>query len=231
MRGRSGVGCCARYSARCFLRSARSGCPRRSRPAHRARGAARAPDAAARTAPRAATRRTRRRATAARALLLQNVCRGGGEVIGATGDVGVHRPRLVGAAVALAVDAPGVVAAAREPVHDRRIGLAGELQVEFRRRRHRRAVHEQDRAAARVVASRRRITTAQLLAPEEKPHVVRAHGLTVQCSLPVTSASARQAQGGCAAARGGRRGRGRTHRGQRGQKIPARLRCGSGAVH
>ena len=49
----------------------------------------------------------------------------GREVVGAVGDVAVDVALLVGAAVAFHVDAPADEAAAREPVHHRRVGTAG----------------------------------------------------------------------------------------------------------
>ena len=69
--------------------------------------------------------------------VLLHVLRHGKDVVGAAGDVGVDRPRLIRAAVALAVEAPGVVAQAREPVHHRRMRAAGDLQVVRRHRLHR----------------------------------------------------------------------------------------------
>ena len=77
------------------------------------------------------------------------------EVVGADGDVGVDVAMLVRPPVALHVDAPGVVAEAREVVHRRGVGAPGHLEVEGRLGGHRRAVDEQDRPSRRR-ASRRR---------------------------------------------------------------------------
>jgi hypothetical protein len=86
------------------------------------------------------------------------------EIVGAVRDIEVHVALLVGAAVAFHVDRPGVEAALREPVHRRRIGAAGDGEVERRLRRHRRAVHEQDRRLARIGA-------AHVFLPEKQAHL------------------------------------------------------------
>ena len=80
--------------------------------------------------------------------LVEDVRGGRRQVVGAARNIGVDRPPFVGATIPFAIDAPRVVTQAREPVHRRCLGLARNLQVEHRRRRYRRAVHEQDRAAA-----------------------------------------------------------------------------------
>ena len=70
-------------------------------------------------------------------------------IIGAVRNVAIDRPRLVRAAVALVVEAPGIEAARGKPFHRRGIRPPGHLQVESGLRRHGRAVHEQDRPPGR----------------------------------------------------------------------------------
>ena len=95
------------------------------------------------------------------------------DVVRAGRYVGVDRTALVGPAVTFAVDAPGVVAKAREPVHHRVLGLARHLQIEHRRPGHRRAVHEENGAASRAARSR----IAQFLAQQEETNAVAPDAL------------------------------------------------------
>ena len=88
------------------------------------------------------------------------------QIVGAVGNIKVDRPLLVRAAVALVVQAPGVVAARREPLHHRGIGPPGHREVESGLRGHRGAVHEQDGRFRRGASGRR-------LAPEEEPNIAR----------------------------------------------------------
>src|SRR5215471_15010182 len=84
---------------------------------------------------------------------LFDIARGREAIVGAVGDGRVVVAGLGGAAVALHVDTPGVVAAPREEIHRRGIGAPRYLQVEGRLRSHGRAVHEQDSAGgARGIA-------------------------------------------------------------------------------
>ena len=182
----------ARYSGSRFLRSVSVGLPSpvytsasSARRAHALRMAlGEQPDAQ-----RAGGRAVEQQLLAA--VVLQDVLRNRRHVVSAAGDVGVDRPRLVGAAVAFAVEAPGVVAEAREPVHDRRLGPTGDLQVEHRRRLHRRAVHEQNRA----MALHRRARLARRLRHRNSLTLSAPARLIVQCSVPVTCANASE---GCA---------------------------------
>ena len=105
-------------------------------------------------------------------VLLHDVFRRGRNVVCATGDIGVHGTRFVGASVAFAIDAARVVAKARKPVHRRRFRLTGNLQIENRRCRHRRAVHEKNCPAPRL--RRRR---SERLAPQEQPDVLAIRSL------------------------------------------------------
>ncbi len=72
-----------------------------------------------------------------------DVGRGREAVVGAEGDRRIVVASLFGAAVALHVDAPGVVAVMGEPFHHRRIRAARDVEIEGWLARHRRAVHEQ----------------------------------------------------------------------------------------
>ncbi len=101
---------------------------------------------------------------------LFDIARGREAVVGAVGDGGVVVAGLGGAAVALHVDAPGVVAAPREEIHGRGIGAPRHLQVEGRLRGHGRAVHEQDsaggaRGIAGVLVPQEQADLAALLGP------------------------------------------------------------------
>ena len=69
---------------------------------------------------------------ALRARRLHDVGRGGTQVIGAIGDVGGDVAMLVGATVALHIDAPGVVALRHEPIHNRGERTSGHLKIEGR---------------------------------------------------------------------------------------------------
>src|SRR5262245_5728738 len=97
--------------------------------------------------------------------LLQHDRDRGLEVLDAAVDVGIVAG-AAGAAVAVVVHGPHVVAVAREHVHERIFALARHGEVVGRARRIRRAVHqEQDRQ--RLLAGARR---ADALAPEVEPH-------------------------------------------------------------
>src|SRR5262245_52348949 len=101
---------------------------------------------------------------------LLDIGRGRKAVVGAVGDGRVVVAGLGRAAVALHVDAPGVVAAAGEEIHDRGIGTPRHLQVEGRLRSHGRAVHEQDSAGraggiAGVLVPQEQADIAALLGP------------------------------------------------------------------
>ena len=86
------------------------------------------------------------------------------EVLHAAGDVGVaFGPR--GAAVALVIDRPHVVAPAREDVHHRVLAAAGDGEVEARARGDRRAVDEEEDGSGRRPRRRR----ARSLAEEREP--------------------------------------------------------------
>src|SRR4029453_15182211 len=118
----------SRYSGRRLRRSARVGLPcpvhtNASRARRRTRSGWRWAKSAARSAPdempyirNDSTRRARR---------WPDVIAGRPQVVGAVGDVGVDVATLVGAPVALHVDAPRVVSEAREAVHRGGVGAAG----------------------------------------------------------------------------------------------------------
>ena len=121
-----------------------SGCLRRSTPWRRARAAQRARDGARRKAPRATRPMRCRRPATARIPGLDDVIAGCFQIVGAVGDVAIDRARLVGAAIALHVDAPAIESEPGEIIHHRGMGPARNLEIECRLRGHRRAVHEQD---------------------------------------------------------------------------------------
>ena len=94
--------------------------------------------------------RTRRDAVdqqRARPAQLPDIGRGRVAIVGAERDRRVVVAVLGGAAIALHVDAPGVVALLGEVLHGGGIRPARHLEIEGRLRGHRGAVHEQDRAA------------------------------------------------------------------------------------
>jgi len=61
---------------------------------------------------------------------------GARDVVGAGRDVAGYGAMLGGPAIALVVEAPAIVAGAREDIHHRHIRLARDMQVEGRLRRH-----------------------------------------------------------------------------------------------
>ncbi len=97
----------------------------------------------------------------------QDVLAARGEILRAVGDAAIDRARLVRAAVALVVHAPGVEAARGEPLHHGGVRPARHVQVEGRLRSHGRPVHEQNGAGVLRGRGRR-------LAPEEQPYALLA---------------------------------------------------------
>ena len=104
---------------------------------------------------------------------------GGGEVVGTVGDIAGDVAVLVGAAISLHVDAPGVVAPDCEPVHDRAEGAPFHRQVEGRLRRHGGTMHKEDGAA--LVVRR-----AEIFLPQEQANIALVRPVFLSGDCPAT---------------------------------------------